>query len=184
MPPVIADVLLPHLSARRKAGTDIASISIPDTPDARNDAVAEESPACEKSRGAYYCVVSIQVRMREADPGQLTTHVKHAVNPGKLDHAQHEQSQDRSRPVSSPEEDGQALPQRQADSLLGDSAGTHEVPLSLHHREVKPAQRVYGGRLVATAHRPPRRFRQSHAAPDQDDRHEHHYDERQPPRHT
>lgn len=61
MPPVMADVRLPHLSASKKAGTDIASMSIPETPDARNEAVAEDSPACENSRGAYYHVISIVV---------------------------------------------------------------------------------------------------------------------------
>lgn len=61
MPPVIADVRRPHLSASKKAGTDIASMRIPDTPDARNDAVAEDSPACENNRGAYYYGVRIFV---------------------------------------------------------------------------------------------------------------------------
>lgn len=54
----MADVRRPHLSASKKAGTDIASISIAETPDARNDAVAEDSPACENNSGAYYHVVS------------------------------------------------------------------------------------------------------------------------------
>lgn len=65
MPPVIADVLRPHLSASKKAGTDIANMRIPDTPDARNDAVAEDSPACENSRGAYYCVVRISISAKK-----------------------------------------------------------------------------------------------------------------------
>lgn len=53
-PPVMAEVRLPHLSASKKAGTDIASMSIADTPDARNDAVSEDNPAWENRRGAYY----------------------------------------------------------------------------------------------------------------------------------
>lgn len=75
MPPVIADVRLPHLSASKKAGTDIASIRIPDTPDARNDAVAENRPACENSRGAYYYVVRKFVYLRKIWPGLWNTHV-------------------------------------------------------------------------------------------------------------
>lgn len=61
MPPVMADVRRPHLSASKKAGTEMTSINIPDTPDARNDEVAEDIPACENSRGAYYGAVSMSV---------------------------------------------------------------------------------------------------------------------------
>lgn len=65
-PPVIAEVRRPHLSARRKAGIEIASIRMAETPEARNEAVEDESPACEKRTGAYYHLVSIvlQSRMR------------------------------------------------------------------------------------------------------------------------
>jgi hypothetical protein len=34
-PPVMAEALLPHLSASKKAGIDTTSISIPDIPDAK-----------------------------------------------------------------------------------------------------------------------------------------------------
>lgn len=44
-PPVIAEVLRPHLSASKKAGTEIANIKIADSPEARKDAVCEDNPA-------------------------------------------------------------------------------------------------------------------------------------------
>lgn len=184
MPPVIADVLRPHLSASKKAGTDIASMSIPDTPDARNDAVAEDSPAWENSMGAYYSVVSISMRTRQKYGGTSMTHIKHPVYSRELNHAQHEERQHRSRPVPSPEQDSKALPWSQADPLLRDRHAAHEARLSLDHGEVKPAQRIQGRGLVAAAHRPPGGLWQPGAQPDQHDRHDHHHDERQPPRHA
>lgn len=44
-PPVMAEVRRPHLSDSKKAGIEIANIKMPDMPDARNDAVAEDKPA-------------------------------------------------------------------------------------------------------------------------------------------
>src|SRR3569833_2839674 len=52
-PPAMADVRLPHLSTKRNAGTDTTSISTAETPDARKEAVFDETPACEKRIGAY-----------------------------------------------------------------------------------------------------------------------------------
>lgn len=45
IPPVIAEALLPHLSANKKAGTDTTSIKMPEIPDAKNEAVSEDRPA-------------------------------------------------------------------------------------------------------------------------------------------
>lgn len=53
-PPVIADVRLPHLSASRKPGMEMANIRIDETPEARNDALSEDRPACENRTGAYW----------------------------------------------------------------------------------------------------------------------------------
>jgi hypothetical protein len=52
-PPVIAEVRLPHLSARRKPGMLIASMRMPETPEARKEALSDDSPACLKRMGAY-----------------------------------------------------------------------------------------------------------------------------------
>lgn len=180
MPPVMADVRRPHLSASKKAGTEIASISIADTPDARNDAVFEESPACENKRGAYCDVVS---NFRVYD-GWLSTHVKHTVDSGELDHTQHEKRQHGPGPVSPSKQDCYTLPKCQAYSLLGGGASAQEGPFGLRHREVKPAQCIQSSWLVTTAHRPSWRFGKLGAESDQDHRHENHDDERQPPRHA
>lgn len=48
----------PNLSTIKKAGIDIANMRIPDTPEATNEAVPLERPACAKRVGAYYLVVS------------------------------------------------------------------------------------------------------------------------------
>ena len=55
-PPTITEVLRPQRSAHRVAGIEIASISIADRPDARNEAVPVGKPAWTKSIGAYYKV--------------------------------------------------------------------------------------------------------------------------------
>jgi hypothetical protein len=39
VPPEMVAVRRPHLSAKRKAGIDMASIAIAETPEARNEAV-------------------------------------------------------------------------------------------------------------------------------------------------
>ena len=54
MPPVMTEVLRPQLSAKMKAGTDIANIRIAETPDARKEAVPLDKPAWENRIGAYY----------------------------------------------------------------------------------------------------------------------------------
>lgn len=51
-PPKIAEVLRPHLSAKRKAGMVMSKMRSAEIPEARNDAVEEERPADAKSRGA------------------------------------------------------------------------------------------------------------------------------------
>ncbi len=42
-----------------KAGMEIANMVSPETPDARKDAVAAESPACANKVGAYWKVYNI-----------------------------------------------------------------------------------------------------------------------------
>lgn len=54
IPPVMADVRRPHLSARRKAGIEIASMRIAERPDARKEDVDPERPAWAKRVGAYF----------------------------------------------------------------------------------------------------------------------------------
>ena len=53
MPPVMAEVRRPHLSAKRKAGMEMASMRMAERPEARKEAVASGRPACAKSMGAY-----------------------------------------------------------------------------------------------------------------------------------
>jgi len=53
IPPQIAEVRRPHLSARSVAGMLKASMRIAETPDARNDAVLDGIPAWAKIVGAY-----------------------------------------------------------------------------------------------------------------------------------
>lgn len=55
MPPVMVEVLRPQLSAKMKAGTDIANMRIAETPDARKEAVPLDRPAWANRIGAYYC---------------------------------------------------------------------------------------------------------------------------------
>lgn len=50
----MAEVRRPHLSASRNAGMEMANMRIAERPDARKDAVDEDSPACEKRVGAYW----------------------------------------------------------------------------------------------------------------------------------
>lgn len=44
-PPVMMEALRPHLSAKRTAGMEIASMRIAETPEARNEAEPLERPA-------------------------------------------------------------------------------------------------------------------------------------------
>jgi hypothetical protein len=53
-PPDIADVRRPHLSARRKAGTDMASMRMAESPEAKNEACSPGIPAWENKTGAYF----------------------------------------------------------------------------------------------------------------------------------
>ena len=53
MPPVMIEVLRPHLSAKMKAGSDTPNMRIAETPDARKEAVPPDRPAWEKRIGAY-----------------------------------------------------------------------------------------------------------------------------------
>lgn len=48
------DARRPHLSASKKAGMEVRKMRIADTPEAKNDALEDERPACSKSSGAYY----------------------------------------------------------------------------------------------------------------------------------
>lgn len=71
MPPVRAEVRRPHLSARRKAGMEIASMRIVERPEARKDAVFEARPACAKRMGAYWDMLG-----RFGDSGGEDVHIK------------------------------------------------------------------------------------------------------------
>lgn len=53
-PPLIADVRLPHLSARMEAGIDTTSIVTEETPDAISEELDCEMPAWSNKAGAYY----------------------------------------------------------------------------------------------------------------------------------
>jgi hypothetical protein len=53
-PPDMADVRRLHLSAKRKAGTEMASMRIAERPDARKDTWLPGRPAWAKRVGAYY----------------------------------------------------------------------------------------------------------------------------------
>ena len=51
-PPTIVEVVLPHLSARRKAGMVAKRMTRPETPEAKKDAVLLVRPADWNRRGA------------------------------------------------------------------------------------------------------------------------------------
>jgi hypothetical protein len=52
-PPMMVLVRRPHLSARRRAGTEATTRTMPETPEARKEDSLLVRPACWKRRGAY-----------------------------------------------------------------------------------------------------------------------------------
>lgn len=89
MPPLITEVRRPHLSANKKPGMEIANIRIDDKPEARNEALSVDSPACSKSTGAYY---EMLISYCKDDMPRKETYVDDSVYSGELNHAEDEQS--------------------------------------------------------------------------------------------
>lgn len=57
IPPVMAEVRRPHLSANKKAGIETMAMAMVAMPDAINDELSSaEMPACVNRTGAYYTV--------------------------------------------------------------------------------------------------------------------------------
>ena len=105
MPPVMTDVLRPQLSAKMKAGTDIANIRIAETPDARKEAVPLDRPAWENRIGAYYCSQRFSQcqcpknGIHEVRIQNIQTHIEDAIDAGQLDHSEDEQTKYGPQPI-------------------------------------------------------------------------------------
>ena len=105
MPPVMTEVLRPQLSAKMKAGTEIANIRIAETPDARKEAVPLDRPAWENRIGAYYCGQHVSDRQCSKKGGQevrienIQTHIEDAIDAGQLDHSEDEQTKYGPQPI-------------------------------------------------------------------------------------
>ena len=53
-PPYMVEARRPQRSESRKAGMEVTKIRTAEMPDAKNEALDEDRPACWKRRGAYF----------------------------------------------------------------------------------------------------------------------------------